>query len=263
MVKRLAFFLIVIVLVSSAATAQTRPPLARLKISLWPEYDRPAVLVMLHGWLAVDAALPAIVPLPMPAQAGKPHAVAKGAPDGELLMAQHMVDVQGDWAKINVMTDMREVRVEYYVDFPTTDPLRRYVFEWPGGLDVKKVTYEVMQPSGAKDLSVRPPPSTQTVGNDGLTYHLGNLGPKTRKDTFSIEISYTKTTPTLTAAALRPSASAVGQTPPAGGAPGETPATPSGSGGANIWLLALMIVLGAALGGAWVFMAKKKPRGKR
>ena len=258
--KRLILAVASIVLISSAATARTELRLARLQVDLWPEYDRPAVLVMLQGWLAADAALPANIRLPMPVHAGRPHAVAKGSPGGDLLMAQHTVDVKGNWAWVNVMTEVREFRLEYYVDLATTDPARRYVFEWPGGLDIGEVSYVVMQPTGAKDLSVEPPPSSQSVGNDGLTYHLGDLGAKARNEPFSIKITYTKTTPTLTAVPLRPSAPPMGQMPPAGSAPGGTP---SGSGGTNIWLLALMVVLGAALGGFWVFMASKKPKGKR
>lgn len=248
--KRWRFALISIILFSSTATAETAPRLARLEVGLWPEYDRPAVLVMLHGWLAADAALPATIRLPIPAQAGRPHAVAKRAPGGTLLMAQHTVDIEGDWARVNLVTDVREVRLEYYVVLPISDPKRRYVFQWPGGLDIKQVTYEVMQPIGAKDLSVQPPPTIQSVGNDGLTYHLGDLGPKASSDTFSIGITYTKTTSTLTAVALRPPAPPVGQTP----AP-----KPSGSGGANKWLVALVIVLAAALAGTWIFKSSRKP----
>ncbi len=252
--KRWTLVLISIVLVSSAATAQTEPRITRLEVGLWPEYDRPAVLVMLHGWLAADAALPATVHLPMPAQAGRPHAVAKRAPGGPLLMAQHTVDVEGNWARVNLVTDVREVRLEYYVVLPISDPNRRYVFEWPGGLDIKQVTYEVMRPTGVKDLSVKPPPTIQSVGNDGLTYYLGDLGPKARNDTFSIGMTYTKTTSTLTAVALRPPAPAVGQTP----AP-----KPSGSGGANKWLVVLVVVLAAALAGTWIFKSSRKPQRKR
>ncbi len=258
--KRWVLLLVSVVVVSSAATAETEPRLARLEIELWPEYDQPAVLVMLQGWLPADAALPATVPLPMPAQAGGPHAVAKGPPGGRLLTAQHTVEVKGDWATVNVMTDMLEVRLEYYVDFASTGAERRYVFEWPGGLDVGQVTYEVMQPIGATDFSVEPPPSRQSVSNEGLTFHLGDLGPKTRNDRFSIGLAYTKTTPTLTSDTLSPSVPPVGQMPPVGGAPGRTP---SGPGETNIWLLALMIVVGAALGAAFVFMASKRPKRKR
>lgn len=80
----------------------------------------------------------------MPARAGQPHAVAKKAAGDTLLMAGHTIDVQGDWATVNVMSDVREVWLEYYVDLATTDSQRRSLFTWPGGLDVGQVSYEVM-----------------------------------------------------------------------------------------------------------------------
>lgn len=262
--RRQSLAVISIVLMCSAATAETAPRLARLEVTLWPEYDRPAVLVMLHGWLAADAALPAIVYLPMPARAGRPHAVAKRAPDGTLLVAEHTVEVEGDRARVKVMTDVPEVRLEYYVDLPSTDPKRRYVFEWPGGLDVERVTYEVMQPVGAEDFSVEPAPGTRSIDNDGLTYHLGDLGSKARDDTFSIGISYAKTTPTLTFLALQPQLPPASQTLPAASAPGGVPAaTPSGRSGAETWLIVLVVLLAAALGGTWLFMSRRRPERER
>ena len=39
------------------------PRLASLQIEIWPEFDRPAALVILRGELAADVALPATVSL--------------------------------------------------------------------------------------------------------------------------------------------------------------------------------------------------------
>lgn len=257
--KRWTLALIPLVLVSSAAAAETPPRLEGLEVALWPEYDRPAVLVMLQGKLAADAALPATVRLPMPVEAGRPHAVAKRDTGGALLVAQHTVSVEGTWAKVNVMTDQREVRLEYYVDLATGNPERRYVFDWPGGIDIDQVTFEVMQPIGAEDLSVKPA-GRQSVGNDGITYVLGDLGSKARTDAFSLEVTYTKKTPTLTAVALQRLAPA-GEVP--GGTPATPPAGPSGSGGATTWLVVMVIGFAVALAGVWVFIAGRKPQRKQ
>lgn len=258
--RRWTLPLIAIALVSSTATSGTEPRLAQLDVSLRPEYDRPAVLVILHGWLAPDAALPATVRLPMPVQAGKPHAVAKRTPDGRLLLASHTVDVKGDWAMVNVMTDVPEVRLEYYVDLARADPERRFVFEWPGGIDVERVTYEVVGPVDAENLSVKPP-GRQAVGADGLTYYTGDLGPKAGNESFSIGVTYTKTSPGLSAVAPERQVPPVGQT---SGATSAAPvAGPSGPGGASPWLLALAVGSAAALAGIWVFMASRKREEKR
>ncbi len=259
--KRWALALMSVVLVSSAATAETEPRLASLEVALWPEYDRPAVLVMLHARLVPDVALPATVRLPMPVEAGKPHAVAKRTPDGRLLLASHTVNVTGESAIVNVMTDEPEIRLEYYVDLAGTDPQRRYIFTWPGGINIEQVTYEVLQPIGAEGLSVNPSPGRQSVGDNGLTYYLGDLGPKKPNESFSIGVTYTKTTPALTALALQQQGAPVGQAP--GGMSPPPAATPSGSGGATPWLVALVIGFAVALAGIWVVMSSKRLQGKR
>ncbi len=249
------------VLVSSAATAGTESQLASLEVALWPEYDRPAVLVILRGRLAPNAALPATVHLPMPVEAGNPHAVAKRTPDGRLLLASHTVNVTGKLAIVNMMTDELEIRLEYYVGLARTDPQRRYVFRWPGGIGIEQVTYEVLQPIGAEGLSVKPSPGRQRVDNDGLTHYFGDLGPKGPDELFSIGVTYIKTTPSLTAVALQQQGPPVGQTP--GGMSPPPAATPSGSGEASPWLLVMVIGFAVTLAGLWVFIAGKKSQRKQ
>jgi hypothetical protein len=67
--------LCVVVLVGSAQaqdtpTSSEMPPvLSTLEVSLWPEFDRPDVLVINRGLLAADAGLPAPVEIRIPASA--------------------------------------------------------------------------------------------------------------------------------------------------------------------------------------------------
>src|SRR3972149_1444508 len=75
--------------VGRGASAQTpepqvQPRLARLDISIWPEFDAPPAwpeldgppaLVITQAELAVDAALPALLTFRLPLAAGRPNAV--------------------------------------------------------------------------------------------------------------------------------------------------------------------------------------------
>jgi hypothetical protein len=245
---------------AGAATVRAQTGLERLEVVLWPEYDRPTLLVMLRGYLPLDAALPTTVVLPIPATS-TPHAVAKRDPSvGNLLMAPHTVESDGAWSRVRVVTDMLEVRVEYYVELATTDTQRQILFEWPGGLDVRQLLYEVMQPVGASGLVVTPP-GLQRFGEDGITYHVGDLGPISASDPFSIAVSYTKTTPLLTAEAFKPPTPAAPQmsVPPTQSPAPQTPATESQApSGANSMLVVLVVVLAAALVGSWVFFGSRK-----
>ncbi|TNF71742.1 MAG: hypothetical protein EP299_11000 [Acidobacteria bacterium] len=243
-----------------AAAARAQTDLQRLEVVLWPEYDRPALLVILRGYLPPDATLPTTVVLPIPATS-TPHAVAKrDSAAGTLLMASYTVENDGDWSRVRIVTDMHEVRLEYYADLETTDTQRQILLEWPGGIAVRNLIYEIMQPVGASGLVVTPP-GLQRFGEDGITYHVGDLGPIAATDTFSIAVSYTKTTPLLTAEAFKPPTPATPQMsqPPVQTPVSQTSATESESGsGANTLLVGLVVVLAAALVGSWVFFGSRK-----
>jgi hypothetical protein len=262
-VRVFQFIIAVLVLVSAGVvSARAQTGLERLEVVLWPEYDRPAVLVMLRGYLPLDAPLPTTVVFPMPATS-TPHAVAKRDPTvGNLLMAAHTVETDGAWSRVRIVTDMVEVRLEYYADLPTVEAQRNILFEWPGGLEARQIIYDIMQPPNATDLVVTPP-GLQRIGEDGLTYHIGDLGPISATDAFSIAVSYTKTSPLLTAEALRPPTPApqISQPPsPPRTSESSSTATQTPSG-ANTLLVVLVVVLAAALVGSWVFFGSRKSDG--
>src|SRR3990172_8860380 len=63
----LAFFLLPAVLPTAApARAQAAPSIELLEIVLWPEYDRPAVLVIYRVTLSPDTAFPTQLTPPIP-----------------------------------------------------------------------------------------------------------------------------------------------------------------------------------------------------
>ena len=79
---RLRMVALALLLLPALALAQAggapkgNPRLASLNIEIWPEYDRPAALVILRGALAEGVKLPAAVTLRLPAASGGPGAVA-------------------------------------------------------------------------------------------------------------------------------------------------------------------------------------------
>ena len=76
--------LLLLMLSPSRGIAQSEAPLESLKISLWPEYDRPGVLVLYEARIAPEAGAPATIRLPLPYGVDTPHAVAAHYPDGQL-----------------------------------------------------------------------------------------------------------------------------------------------------------------------------------
>lgn len=195
--------------------------LERLEVALWPEYDRPAMLVMYRARLAAGTALPAIVTLPIPT-AAEPHAVAKHAADGSLLVAPHSREVQGDWARIAITTDSLEVQLEYYADLTVEGRRRRFRWAWPGGMEVAALAYEVQQPAGATGFTLTPAEASSGVHPDGLTYHHGDLGGVRPGQKLALDVAYEKGDRELSAAPQ------VSPSPAAAPAPAPRPAASGG-----------------------------------
>ena len=168
----------------------------RLEVAIWPEYDRPAVLVIVSVTLAAETTLPTIVPLPMPASAGVPHAVAMRGEDGGLLVAQHTVETTGEWSTVYLLADRPTVRLEYYLPLTEKDDQRLTRFFWPEGFRIDQIVYEVLHPVGASNMSLTPP-ADSAVEADGLTFYRAELGGRSASESFSIGLAYTKSTPAL------------------------------------------------------------------
>jgi hypothetical protein len=249
------FFLVVLTLVlAHLAAAQEQlfpetPHLDRLEVVVWPEYDQPAALVMLRGHLAQGTPLPAVVPLPMPAGVAAPNAVAQRGPDGTLLVANYTRQEAENGSFILIETNSMEVRLEYYAALPIEGLERQFTYQWPGGLDLHSVVYEVQQPAGAISFKVDPPQTGQQVSPDGLTYYFAELGAKQPTDAFTVEISYDKADQALSIASLSPALPSPSQVPPPAA---TTTTTAPPDSGTSVWLIVAPIVIGMGLIILWL-----------
>lgn len=261
MIKRVLtfFFLVVLTLVlAHLASAQEQlvpetPHLDRLEVVIWPEYDQPAALVMLRAHLAQGTPLPAIVPLPMPSEVAVPNAVAQRGSDGTLLVANYTRQEGEGGSFILIETTSMEVRLEYYTALPIEGIKRQFTYQWPGGLDLHGVVYEVQQPTGATSLTINPPQTGQQIGSDGLTYYFSEIGAMQPTDAFSVELSYDKPDQTLSIASLSPALPSPSQLPPPAAA-----ATAPPNSGTSIWLIVAPIVIGMGLIILWLALRDAK-----
>lgn len=210
--------------------------LAQLEISLWPEYDRSAMLVLYRVTLGAGSKLPATVTLPIPAIVGQPHAVATAGEQGRLLNAQFTREVEGEWARITILTDSPAVQLEYYAELTIEPPRRRFVFSWPGGPEIRSLAFDVQQPPTATGLTLVPAATAQGAHPDGLTYHRAELGSLKAGQPARLEVAYEKASDALSAAAQPPV-----NAPPAPAAAAAPAATPAPSEATDP---ALLIVFG-------------------
>ncbi len=196
--KILLFSLLALFALGQPAFAAETPHFAALKISLWPEYDRPSVLVMYDITLPENTALPVTLDIRIPARAGQPLAVAFQEPSGNLVNADYRYSAGDEWGVISVKAMVPNVHVEYY------DPAlvingseHRFVFHWPGGFAVDSVSLAIQQPATATDMKITPVMGSSSVNDDGLTYYSPEIGALTAEQTFDVTVVYTKDDDTL------------------------------------------------------------------
>lgn len=187
---------------------------------MWPEYDRAATLVIYRFQLEAGTPLPGVVELPIPTSAGEPNAVAWQDPDETLFDAAYTLEVAGEWATVRIeLEQSRTGQIEYYADLEVLDDLRSFRFDWPGGIEIGTLAYEVQQPVTAAELTIVPEPDRQSPGPFGLTYHVAELGPRSAGVSWAIELSYRKADSILSVEALQP----LGEPASATGTAGEPP----------------------------------------
>lgn len=222
--------------------AQSSIELTSLKVELWPEYDQPAMLVILDGVLKPEVALPATVTINIPARVGAPAAVAMMDDTGRLLTAETTSQTKGDILAVTLTTQYRTFRVEYYDPALTFNAsTRAFSFNWLTDYAVEAVTFKVQEPVGASNLTFTPALTAIGPADFGLNYYTGSLGSLTPGQAVTLQMNYTKADSRLSAEVVNPSsAPATGEAAPVATTP--TPAATSAT---------LPIVLGFA-GGAFL-----------
>ena len=236
-----------------AVAPQSDVVFTTLGIDLWPEYDRPEVLVIYRASIAPGVALPAQVSFRIPAAAGPPTAVAERQTDGQLISLpfERRVEGDGDTAFIEFTANRRVVQMEYYDPALERDgALRSFTFTWSSSHDVGALSVSAQQPDLAQNLTTTPPATTQAAGVDGLMYHTISLAALKSGESVDVRLSYEKvsdqlSTETMPAAAPIPSAPMAGP----GGGTSDTQIV-------VIVMAALMVV--AIIAGAGVLRSRRR-----
>ena len=185
------------------AQAQQDITLSVVKVDLWPEFDRPTMLVIYHITLPDQAILPATISLSIPTAAGTPNAVAIKQPDGALITIPYTQEADGDWSRLVFQATAAEVQVEYYdPGLQKSGDQRHYEYTWPGDYAVEAFDIEVQQPTGATEMRFKPGTVTARQGDDNLTYYRMNVGPLNAGQQFQITVDYKKSTDELSASSV-------------------------------------------------------------
>ncbi len=164
--------------------------LARVRVDLWPDYDRPEVLVLITAELSAEATLPATIHLRLPTEVGDPTAVAHINGDGQMFNAPFQTQTGDGATLLTVETTEPMVRVEYYFPYSRVDDTVRLVYTWLGGIAADELTILVQEPAQATRFVTEAAFEDIGLSGDGWRYHQWQVGAVERDETHSATVTY-------------------------------------------------------------------------
>ncbi|HUI89471.1 MAG TPA: zinc ribbon domain-containing protein [Anaerolineales bacterium] len=177
--------------------AQGTIKFSTMSIQLWPEYDRPSMLVISEFQLPDSVSLPVNVNFRIPKDAILA-AVASLSGD-QLINAQHSnPTTEGDGQIVQVAIQTNAIyHIEYYAPISKTGTERQFTYQWLSDYPVDDFTVGVWPPTDITQLTTNPPLSL--ISNpDGTSSWKKDFGALAANQPFTLKISYNKTTDTLT-----------------------------------------------------------------
>ena len=208
--RALALLLFLVLLISPhPAHAQGNISLDTVAVSVWPEYDRPTVLVIEHMIVSADTSLPTTMTFRIPAAVGKPTAMAVGQTPQTVGDTPYTLKPDGDWVDVIVQVKAPAIQFEYYdPSLLKVGAARQFVYKWGGDYAVKAFHVELQQPFDANGVETNPPLPDIYTSSDNLIYHAGDFGSLSAGQAFSLTAKYQKDSDALTISStnLQPSA---------------------------------------------------------
>ena len=184
---------------SKASAPATDLVMARLRLSIWPEYDDPRVLIMLRGEMTPRQAFPASITLPIPKGA---EIIGAGmiSEQNELLLHPHQVFPGDTHNTLQLNLPVPRFFVEFYYNpFTTNGSEKRFVYPAPTTYPIELFEVDIQQPLKATAFTLNPTPMERMTDNQGFTYHqftYRDVG-KGQSQTFTIAYTKTATTPSV------------------------------------------------------------------
>jgi hypothetical protein len=206
MKRGLIVLVIILSLFSSGFTHQQPATVSikKLEVNIWPEYDRPGVLVIYRLQLSADTNLPVKFSLRIPREAGTPYKVAMKDLDGSIYNLEYTMIPEGVWNRVEFTTLSLDVQIEYYDPrLIISEDQHTYEFSWVGDYPIETLQISVQQPRGSNDLTILPyfgPGALNPV--DRLVYYTTVIGKVETGITFNLSVKYSKSGNELSASSL-------------------------------------------------------------
>ncbi len=176
--------------------------LKRVEVDIWPEYDRPDVLVMYTIYLSDQTPLPAKLSLRIPLAAGQFSALAVMV-EGTLrdvAPQDYQTEIEGSWLRVDFTARMPVIRLEYYdPNLKRLGDKRDFLYLWPGDYAVETMKIQVQQPATATQMKISLKRGVQETdmgsgqpGADGLFYFGTLIGDVKAGQSVQVRLAYLK-----------------------------------------------------------------------
>ncbi len=180
---------------SPAAEPPADLRIARLQLSIWPEYDDPRVLLIIRGELAPGAVFPTQVTLPVPKDA---ELIGAGMISelGELLLHPHRV-IPGDASDtLEITLPSPHFFAELYHDpFEISGDAKRFSYTFTAPYPITQFDVDIQKPYTASEFVTEPPAMAQETEGRDTTYHRFAYRDVAAGQPTAFTVSYVKTDP--------------------------------------------------------------------
>lgn len=187
--------------------AQAPLILEEVRVQIWPEEDKPSVLVLYDFKAPANASFPLTLEISLPPQA-ELNAVAREE-GGTLITIDHQLVAGGEAVRFT-LTDAAFYRLEYYFPFEKRGIHRHFVYRWPGSYAVRTFSVELKEPLGAQNLVTAPALTNVTQLRD-FTYHSLTFTDFPAGKAFELNVDYDKLDDALNVSVSTPSSGSAPQ----------------------------------------------------
>ena len=226
-----------------AEDTQTR--IKNLKVSVWPEYDEPRVLVMYQGEFADKASFPKKVTFRLPKDA-EPSQVCALSEKQEHLCQLYDTIRGEDFTEVVYTLPIPTFFLEFYYSPIQDAGARNIAFTYSNVYPSDKMDVEVQQPLRSSEFNLSPNSLSVTQDNKGFKYNLLSFDNVKAEQKMDLKIDYTKQD-------KNPSVPKAQQG--SGGSTGTTSGAPS-----DFNVLVVIVVAIALAGMAYVGLSRRQRR---
>jgi zinc-ribbon domain len=172
--------------------SSTNLRMARLRLSIWPEYDDPRVLVMFRGEMAPHSAFPTHITLPLPKGAA---VIGAGmiSEQGELLLHPHQVKPGEADDSLEINLPVARFFVEFYYNPFAEGTEKRFTYAAPTIYPIERLEVDIQQPLQATRFITDPQAMRSETDEQGFTYHRFIYHNLSKGATRRFTVTYTKT----------------------------------------------------------------------